>query len=69
MESREQFDRQASLYATSAVHRHGASLPVLVAYAEVRPNERALDVATGTGNTAFALAEAGADVEIGRAHV
>ena len=62
MESKEQFDRQATLYATSAVHRHGASLPVLVEYAEVRADEKALDVATGTGNTAFALAEAGADV-------
>ena len=57
--SRQQFDRQAPLYASSAVHRHGASLPVLVEYAAVRPRERALDVATGTGNTAFALAEEG----------
>lgn len=62
MESKDQFDRQAALYASSAVHRHGASLPVLVEYADVRPGERALDVATGTGNTALALAEAGADV-------
>ena len=60
--SRQQFDRQAPLYASSAVHRHGASLPVLVEYAAVRPRERALDVATGTGNTAFALAEEGADM-------
>lgn len=37
-------------------------MPVLVEYATVTPGERALDVATGTGNTAFALAEAGADV-------
>ena len=35
---------------------------MLVAYAAVTPGERALDVATGTGNTAFALAEKGADV-------
>lgn len=59
--SRNQFDRQAALYASSAVHRNGASLPVLVEYAEPRPGERALDVATGTGNTAFALAERGAE--------
>lgn len=50
------------MYATSAVHRFGASLPVLVEYAAVQPGEKALDVATGTGNTALALAEAGADV-------
>jgi len=60
--SQAQFDRQASLYATSAVHRHGASLPVLVEYADVQPGEKALDVATGTGNTAIALSVAGAEV-------
>lgn len=59
MESKEQFDRQAALYATSAVHKHGASLPVLVEYADPKPGEKALDVATGTGNTAFAIAEKG----------
>lgn len=62
MESKEQFDRQAALYATSAVHRSGPSLPALIEYADPKPGERALDVATGTGNTAFALAEKGADV-------
>lgn len=62
MESKDQFDRQAGMYASSAVHRHGASLPVLVEYADVRAGERALDVATGTGNAAFALAEKGAAV-------
>lgn len=61
LSSQAQFDRQAALYASSAVHRFGASLPVLVEFAAVRPGERALDVATGTGNTALALAEAGAD--------
>lgn len=60
--SQTQFDRQASLYATSAVHRHGASLPVLVEYAAPQPGERALDAATGTGNTAIAVAEKGAEV-------
>lgn len=60
--SQAQFDRQATMYATSPVHRSGPSLPVLIDYAGVKPGERALDVATGTGNTAFALAEAGAAV-------
>lgn len=60
--SQAQFDRQAALYASSTVHRSGPSLPVLVEYAEVSPGERVLDVATGTGNTAFAIAERGAEV-------
>lgn len=54
--SREQFNAQASQYAASAVHRHGPSLPVLLDYAAPLPQDRALDVATGTGNTAHALA-------------
>jgi len=58
--SQNQFDRQAAMYATSAVHRSGPSLPVLVEFAGVQSGERALDVATGTGNTAFAIAEQGA---------
>lgn len=61
-ESRDQFDRQAQMYAVSSVHRSGASLPILVDYAAAKPGERALDVATGTGNTAFAIAEQGAEV-------
>ncbi|WP_424950806.1 class I SAM-dependent methyltransferase [Deinococcus sp.] len=55
--SREQFDTHAKNYAASAVHRFGASLPVLLALAAPQPHEAALDVATGTGNTAFAVAE------------
>lgn len=61
-ESRDQFDRQAQMYAVSPVHRSGASLPILVDYAQAKPGERALDVATGTGNTAFAIADQGAEV-------
>ncbi|RYG19972.1 methyltransferase domain-containing protein [bacterium] len=60
--SQTQFDRQAAMYATSTVHRSGPSLPVLVDLAAVQNGERALDVATGTGNTAFAIAEKGAVV-------
>lgn len=54
--SREQFDAQAEKYAASAVHKFGASLPVLLALAEPTADDEALDVATGTGNTAFSLA-------------
>jgi SAM-dependent methyltransferase len=54
--SRDQFNKQAALYATSPVHRSGPSLPVLVEVAAPKPIDLALDVATGTGNTALALA-------------
>ena len=54
--SRDQFNKQAALYATSAVHRYGPSLPVLVEMAGPEPADLVLDVATGTGNTALALA-------------
>ena len=54
--SRDQFNKQAALYATSPVHRFGPSLPVLVEMAAPKPVDLVLDVATGTGNTALALA-------------
>ena len=54
--SRDQFNKQAALYATSPVHRSGPSLPVLIEVAALKPVDLVLDVATGTGNTALALA-------------
>lgn len=54
--SRDQFNKQAALYATSAVHRYGPSLPVLIELAGPEPGDLVLDVATGTGNTALSLA-------------
>ncbi len=54
--SENQFNKQAALYAASPVHRYGPSLPVLIEMAEPKATDVALDVATGTGNTAFALA-------------
>jgi SAM-dependent methyltransferase len=54
--SRDQFNKQAALYATSPVHRFGPSLPILVEMAAPKPVDLVLDVATGTGNTALALA-------------
>lgn len=60
--SREQFNAHSARYAASEVHRHGASLPVLLEYAAPTPEDRALDVATGTGNTAHALAPFVAEV-------
>lgn len=53
--SRDQFNAHADQYAASEVHRHGPSLPVLLEYAAPTQEDRALDVATGTGNTAHAL--------------
>ncbi|KQR04583.1 class I SAM-dependent methyltransferase [Deinococcus sp. Leaf326] len=55
-DSARQFDAQADRYAASEVHRAGASLPVLLEFAASHPDDLALDVATGTGNTALALA-------------
>ena len=54
--SEQQFNAQADRYASSEVHRFGASLPVLIEYAAPTPQDTALDVATGTGNTALSLA-------------
>lgn len=55
-DSAAQFNAHADRYARSEVHRAGASLPVLVEFAAPRPDDLVLDVATGTGNTALALA-------------
>ncbi|BBN93443.1 UbiE/COQ5 family methyltransferase [Deinococcus grandis] len=51
-----QFNAHADRYATSEFHRAGPSLPVLLRLAAPTPGDHALDVATGTGNTALALA-------------
>jgi len=54
--SKEQFDRNAEKYATSHVHRSGPSLPVLLELARPEDTDQALDIATGTGHTAIAVA-------------
>jgi SAM-dependent methyltransferase len=51
-----QFNAQAAHYAHSHVHRFGPSLPVLLQLASSTPQDQALDIATGTGNTAITLA-------------
>ncbi|SRR5579871_121961 len=53
---RSQFARQAAWYTVSAVHRRSAGLNALLRLAAPGPADRAVDVATGTGFTAFALA-------------
>jgi ubiquinone/menaquinone biosynthesis C-methylase UbiE len=55
--SRDQFNPLAERYSRSPVHRAGASLPVLLELAEPKTSDVVLDVATGPGNTAFALAD------------
>ncbi|PNY81724.1 class I SAM-dependent methyltransferase [Deinococcus koreensis] len=54
--SQEQFGAHAAKYAQSEIHRAGPSLPVLLDFAAPTRQDRALDVATGTGHTALALA-------------
>jgi ubiquinone/menaquinone biosynthesis C-methylase UbiE len=54
--SKDQFDANADKYAVSDVHRAGPSLPVLLALAQPVQSDESLDVATGTGHTALAVA-------------
>ncbi len=51
-----QFGAHAERYVTSAHHSQGESLDRLVALVKPKPHWRALDVATGGGHTALALA-------------
>lgn len=50
------FARRAAFYTTSAVHRDKVVLDRIVAMARPQPTDIVLDVATGTGHTAFAFA-------------
>src|SRR6058998_1595139 len=50
-----QFGRQAGAYARSVSHRRDADLDLLITHLQATPRDRVLDVATGTGFTAFAL--------------
>ena len=54
--SEAQFNSLASNYASSSVHRAGASLPVMLEFAAPQSNDVMLDIATGTGNTALTFA-------------
>ncbi len=53
---REQFSQHADYYAQSSAHAKGDTLNVILDFAEPKGTERTLDIATGTGFTAFALA-------------
>lgn len=54
--AQEQFGRQAAQYVHSSTHSTGDTLQVVVDWADPKGTERTLDVATGVGFTAFALA-------------
>lgn len=56
------FGRYAEHYGASEGHRRGRDLERLVEMLQPHAGERALDVATGAGHTAFRLAEEGLDV-------
>lgn len=51
------WDSRGEGYASSAVHRHGPSLPKLLALARPGRDDVCLDLGTGAGHTAAALAE------------
>jgi ubiquinone/menaquinone biosynthesis C-methylase UbiE len=53
---RQQFGGSSAAYAVSATHRAGDDLDRLVELAECRPDVEALDIATGAGHTARAIA-------------
>lgn len=53
---REQFGKQAQAYVNSITHAKGASLPRLVELIEPKNNWDVIDIATGAGHTACALA-------------
>ena len=60
--AREVFGRRATNYTTSSCHTDPQVLGKVVELSGGRPDWRALDVATGTGHTAFALAPVVASV-------
>ncbi len=53
---RQQFGAHAQSYVTSPHHAQGESLERLLAVVQPRPEWRALDIATGGGHTALAIA-------------
>ena len=53
---REQFSQHANYYARSSAHATGDTLDIILDFAAPKGTERTLDIATGTGFTAFKLA-------------
>ncbi|MCL4239331.1 MAG: methyltransferase domain-containing protein [Anaerolineae bacterium] len=63
--AQQQFGAHAAGYVASPTHRAGYSLDRLIEWIAPRPGQRILDLATGGGHTALALARAGARVVAG----
>ncbi len=59
---REQFSQHAEYYAQSSAHAQGDTLEVILEFADPKGTDKTLDIATGTGFTAFALAPKVSDV-------
>lgn len=59
---RRQFAATAAAYVTSPQHARGEDLELLVSLAQPKPTDRVLDIATGAGHTALALAPHVAEV-------
>ena len=55
-DTQDQYARQARRYAESSLHRRGASLETVRALAAATADETVLDLGTGAGFTAFAVA-------------
>ena len=53
---REQFSQHANYYAQSSAHATGDTLDLILDLAELKGTEQTLDIATGTGFTAFKFA-------------
>src|SRR5579875_2632078 len=58
------FSRTATSYVTSEGHRHGHDLGRLISLGEWEPQFEALDIATGGGHTALAIAPYVAQVTV-----
>jgi len=55
-DSRDQFSRVAEAYRTSTTHSDPVSLARFIDLADLKPNHRVLDIATGAGHVAVAAA-------------
>jgi ubiquinone/menaquinone biosynthesis C-methylase UbiE len=59
---KQRFGERTAHYRASITHASGDDLDLLVSLVRPRAGDRALDIATGAGHVAVALARAGADV-------